>query len=857
MPDPNSKPHHRSSPTGTLLLGRNAGQRTLLNLPAIPVAAACAAGILIGNYLSPSILSCFLVAVVFLAAAVLMRNQRFQQALILGFACCSMAAWSLYLQQPPPSTDVANWAPERFSPVVLRAEVASTVELRPNPLAEQRPQSQVSRFQSVFEFRIQEVRDGKQWQSVSGKVRGVVQEDATQFLFGDQVIIYGQLAHIGPPTNPGETDFRKLFGARGIGGRVVIDSVDQIQLVKSGPPGPMRMLSWISARGDRVLRSVIGDSQAELASAIVLGRRMAVPPKTRDLLVETGTVHLLSVSGLHLAMVAGIARVLVLLTGLNRGMQMIIILGVCIFFAGLTGAKPPVLRASFLVASLLIASWTARIPHTLNSLAVAAIILMLLHPNTVLEIGAQLSFIAVATLVVTGRSITDAAKQDIATENLILQSKSALHASLKKVAQYLVTSAKVSFWVWIITAPLVWHAYNVLAPVSIIANIVVVPLLAVTLTLGLLTTTIGFFSHTVAMPLGLSCKISIAAILKVSHWFSELPFAFIWLPAPPAIFILVFYAFLLIPSLASRTRIFPASLKFPQRFRLGWCLLWFLATVPVALQKFQPPSSDLRLTFIDVGHGTSVLIQLPDGAGNWLYDAGRLGDPIWSISPIEDVLWSEGIHSLDGVIVSHADSDHYNAIPDLLRRFNVPNVYLPPGLIDDPQIGLEPVRKAVSEHEPAIHIVHTGSTLEGRDGKTWGKILHPTKTRIEGSDNANSVVLLIEYAGGSCLLPGDLEMPGTDNLLEIPRPAPGGVMMSPHHGSLQQDVRPLLDWQRPSVVVVSGGNRAARDEVIERQSQTGAACYITSQLGAIRITVDKQGNIESTHWNINKWQACQ
>lgn len=838
---------------GPLLIARNAGQRTLLQLPAVPFAIASACGILAATFLPINMIAWSAAAMGAATLTVFLRNRSTAKFALLGFAVCSMGAWTYASNLPTSDIDVSRWSPAQFEPVVLRGTIVSTIEQRPDTLSQFRSGDNQPQVQSIFELQVSSVRDGRNWTEASGKLRAVVKGDASSFLIGDQVKVFGQIAEIGPPTNPGESDLRDVFAARGIGGRLLIDSNSQLILESSGRWGLMRMLSWISTRGDRVLQDYVGPKHATLASAIVLGRRMAVPPRTRDLLVETGTVHLLSVSGLHLAMVAGIVKALLLLTNLSRTTQTVLILLVCVFFAGLTGAKPPVIRASLLVAAVLLASWSARIPNTINSLAIAAIILLMLNPKNLLETGTQLSFVAVTTLVLTGRNIADIAKQDIALQRVVEQSQSVATKTFKRIFQALLTSLKVSFWVWIVTAPLVWHAYHIIAPISILANLIIVPALAVALTFGMLTAAIGLVFGSLALPFGIACKVSIVGILAATTAFSELPFAYAWLPSPPGWQVVLFYLGVATPALVASRK--PLSGKSVRRFCIAWIVCWFVVAIPSALKKFQPPSPNLSVTFIDVGHGTSVLIELPDGSGNWLYDAGRLGDPTWSISPIESVLWYRGIRSLDGVLISHADADHYNAIPDLLHRFNVRQLITTHKLITDPQVGLDSVRSAVQRYGPTVAEVSQFDQLTDRRGNRWSLVLHPTERRIEGSDNANSLVLLLEYFGVSILLPGDLEVPGTENLLQHSRPRPGGVMMSPHHGSLQQDVRPILDWHRPSIVVVSGGYRAARPEVKLAQSQNGADCLVTAEHGAVRITIDPSGTVAADHWEENQWRS--
>ena len=113
-------------------------------------------------------------------------------------------------------------------------------------------------------------------------------------------------------------------------------------------------------------------------------------------------------------------------------------------------------------------------------------------------------------------------------------------------------------------------------------------------------------------------------------------------------------------------------------------------------------------------------------------------------------------------------------------------------------------------------------------------------------------MLQIDHGGRALVLPGDLEMPGTEAVMRYPRPPGSGVLMAPHHGSLQQDMRPLLDWSRPRTVVVSGGTRAGRPEVLQRLAQNGADVYVTSLQGAITTRIESDGTV-----TVQPWQAAE
>ncbi|XZE55286.1 ComEC/Rec2 family competence protein [Planctomycetaceae bacterium SH139] len=844
-------------PAQSLRLGCNAPQTGLIDLPAVRLAFACAAGVLIGLVSELGIFTWFGFVLLALPFCFFSRRKTTISAATTLAAIAAMAAWHEASQPAPGASDVSCLAPANWEPVVLRGVVHSCVEIRQNPLAAFRRDGESSAHISLLKLTVTAVRDGQTWRPMSGGISTVVQGDATHLLINDQVTAYGHWQEIRPPSNPGSTDLRDVYALRGIGARLRIDQPEQLEMLQSGRPGIWRAISWISAEGNEVLNKYVGEEAGALAAALVLGRRRAVSPETHDRLVETGTVHLLSVSGLHLAMVATLISLLMLLTGWRRTLQIAVILGFCIFYAALTGARPPVLRASILVGAVLLATWAGRQPSVLNSLALAAITLLVLKPNHLFDTGTQLSFLAVITLVVAGRGVLAGARADVQLERLAQRESHWLIQYCRQLPKLARQSLVVSFWMWVATMPLVWHAYKVLAPISILANLVMMIPLSISLVLGLITTSVGLLAGAAAAPFGWACEWSILLLDLIVRSGAAVPYGHFWLPAPPAQWVGIFYLVILLAGLAPRIQ--PRLSKLASGKALCcWTAIWLSVAIWLAHQRPHDSlanSDSLAATFIDVGHGTSVLLQLPKGQGTWLYDAGSLGDPQWSSAPIEDTLWAEGISQLDGIIISHADADHYNAIPDLLRRFHVGRLVTPPGLLADRQRGLDPLRRSLTKRPLPVDIIAAGDLLAAANQPAWAACLHPPTELLDGSDNANSIVLVIQFAGRSLILPGDLEMPGTDVVIGYERPTSGGVLMAPHHGSVAQDASPMLQWARPKLVIVSGGERARQPEVKQMLSQNGADVLVTAELGAIQVIISPAGEVTTRHWQNNSWQT--
>lgn len=857
---------------------RRAGERELRQLPALRVCGAMVIGVLWGTY-QPGLWRVWLAILTFaVLLAIFSWKRRYVSNFLLIGVMAGTALWTDRNRPQPSYDDIYHLASDSRQPVALRVEVASSPELRAGSKQGDRGET----LQSVVDLRVLAYRSGEAWETLGsdtwsstagGITRCVVDGDIRQHAVGDRLEVLGYLQRIAAPTNPGSSDMRLVYARKRIFTRLQVDSVEQIKPWDKPQFSLMRCMSQIGNAGEKVIEQYVGDPSGTLISALVLGRRQAVDIEFREQLLQTGTIHMLSVSGLHMGMVAGAVTWLTMLLPWPRGWQVALILGTCCFYAALTGANPPVMRAAILVGAILIGTWLGRLPNAINSLAVAAICLLVIDPSNLLQTGTQLSFLAVAVLVLFGKPVAEMFTSHTPLDQLVRKTRTRYHNWLIDRIRNALQFVFVSFWVWIITAPLVWHAYNIISPISVLANLLlIVPLTAATL-LGLFTAFSGMMLGDVAAPFGWICRQSIDLVAWVVSWCSEIPMGYFWFPSPPRWWIVVFYIVLVGAMLLPRMWISGYLLRsrFSRRGILcGWLCGWFAIAVWLATKESRvAPDINTQVTFIDVSHGTSVLIELPQGRGTWLYDAGRLGDPQWSIAPIQDVLWSRGIWQLDGLILSHADADHYNAASDLLNRFVIKKVITPPGMLAGNDSGIVDLRTRLEAfHIPVIEQA-LGDQLTDRNGHPWASILHPPEQRLQASDNANSLVLAFQVGARLVLLPGDLEMPGTEMMLaaatqgkslsaiipkDLGRPDPGGILMAPHHGSLTQDPLPVLQWMRPAEVIVSGGPRSNRPEVVSLLSPTGANVSITAALGAIRINLSKTGDYQIDHWKQSSWQ---
>jgi competence protein ComEC len=317
----------------------------------------------------------------------------------------------------------------------------------------------------------------------------------------------------------------------------------------------------------------------------------------------------------------------------------------------------------------------------------------------------------------------------------------------------------------------------------------------------------------------------------------------------------VFYAGLVATILWGRRHV-------PARWQIAvlaaWVTIGFAAPLARSLTRDQ-----LDCSFIAVGHGTCILLQAPGGE-TLLYDAGSLSSPEYTARTIASCLWDRGIMRIDGIVLSHTDVDHYNAVPELLKRFRVGAVYVSPLMFEDlggqrpavPRIGPssagnlqaesapDVLRAAIDRAGVPIRVVWAGDRLRLGPQVTLD-VLHPPRRGVIGSDNANSVTLAVEYAGRRMLLPGDLESPGLEEVI-AERPLLCDIILAPHHGSRLSDPPGFAAWTTPKWVVVSGG-RADVEPVVAAYRQAGAAVLQTHRQGAITFSI-RGDRIDAATW---------
>jgi len=756
-------------------------------------------------------------------------RQRPAAVLLLLSVAGSAAAWHHCRWHLFGSDELGCFARADAQPVCLEAVALGSARSLPSgdfdPMRSL-PQGDRCRL----ELKLLGLRDGANWRKVSGRTRLEVGGLLPEVEAGDRLWIFGQLRAASPPQNPGEFDYAAYLRSRRQRSRLHSSFAQCVSVV--GPDngwGLRQLIGRARSHGNRTLQRYLDPRQAALASAVLLGMREHIDPEQKQAFLETGTIHLLAISGLHVGILAGALMFLMLRAPIPHGWAMFLVAAAMFFYMLLTDARPPVVRATILVLVMCAAAYLGRRALGFNTLAAAALVVLAVNPADLFHAGAQLSFLAVAELVwFAPRWFASTLDRD-PLERLIEQSLSWPERWAWAVWRSVRHLTLVSTMIWLLVLPLVMARFHVFSPVALILNTLLWFPMAAALITGFGTLLFGGLFPGLGMIFGGLCNANLWLLDTAVASAAEIPLSHFWVPGPADWWLAGFYGSLGV--LAAVPRLRP-----PRRWCAALLAGWISIGFAPALLRHDPQRLDC--TFLSMGHGCAVVLELPSGQ-TLLYDAGRFGSPGGAAQSIAGFLWSRGITHLDAVVLSHGDVDHYNALPGLLERFSVGTIYVSPFMFEQRNAALDALQAAVAGSGVPMRRLVGGDVLPG--GRNCRiEVLHPPRRGMLGPDNANSIVLAAEHLGHRILLPGDLESPGLEAVL-AEEPLDCDVLLAPHHGSRRSNPPGLAQWCTPERVVVSGSRRWDLEPVRQTYAAVGAEVLPTTDNGAVRITVSPAG----------------
>lgn len=755
-------------------------------------------------------------------------------ALLLTVAACS-AGWHHQQWRWFAADDLGRFATLQGAPVCLEVQVLDAPQRRPEP--QRSPLRAIPQSESTLLLvKIERLRDGELWRTASGQseliVDGELGDHIENLAPGDRLRVFAQMRSPSPAMNPGQFDYAQDARADRHLAMLRTESPACLTLLESGSWSVGRMLARMRQSITNRLLLEVGPQRGALAAAMLVGAREGVTREVSDAFRRTGSLHVLVVSGLHVGIVISLFYVASRMGWFPRRRTLLLIMVLILGYTLLTGARPPVVRAAVLAEVLCLAAIMGRPLLAINSLALAAIIVLAINPSELFRSGTQLSFLAAATLIWFGRWQSLQGNID-PMERLLRSVESIPRRFGRSLSAWAGTILLATTAVWLVATPLLLWQFHLLSPVALPVSLAVFPLVTVSLIASLALVTIGTLIPPLSSPLSTCCSWAISGLEHSIALADTVPGGSFYSAGPAGWWCVGTYLILLVGFLGGARPAIGVRLT---KLGIAWIATGFL----VAMITNQRPEG-LRCSYIAVGHGLSVLIETPQGQAI-LYDAGSLGSPEAAAETVSGVLWSRGISHLDAVVLSHTDVDHYNAVPELSERFSIGGVYtthamLPQGKRMPPGSAVGILARSLQRSGVPITRLAQGDRL--RFGATVLDVLHPTEEGTGGSDNSNSLVLGIEYGDRRVLLPGDLESPGLEDLM-FQSPYDCDLLLAPHHGSARSDPPGFAAWSNPEWVVISSGTSSDTSSAGKSYTESGAEVLRTASEGMITFVLSSE-----------------
>ena len=639
--------------------------------------------------------------------------------------------------------------------------------------------------------------------------------------YGDIVEVKGKLTRPRAARNPGLFDYRKYLMRRGIFATMTVENISEVENVGIGGNPFLRWVQGLRGRMEAIADDTTPTVEsAAILKGVTLGERSGIE-KYQDF-IRTSTAHILVVSGMNVAIIAGCVFMLYNWVGRWSGLERrsiayIPAIPVIIVYALMVGLQPSVIRASILAILFIISVLLDRERDLFNILAIAALTILIFSPGAFWDVSFQLSFGTVASITY----LMPYWQNWLAGFKRDKWYRRGLYRSLQIVA--------ISISAQIGSSLIIAHTFNRFSLVGPVVNPIINPLVDLITPIGFAQCLIGLAFVPLASVLGYINYILISALDFIVHYFARFPY----LPVSgfSLMHIMIFSAVVIfainLPELLKERR----KLIVVNSALLTLCV-WAMA--------MSYGGHVLKVTYLDVGQGDSIFAALPNGekvlidGGSYILRNNRVSDTGKRV--VVPFLQSEGVGRLNLVVSTHPHNDHAGGLTYLVDNLRVD------GMITGSYGLTTPTYKELRKRLDDKGIKYSDASISSifKDEDLDLEVLGPQHPDLSGTKdsrmNNNSVVFKITYKGVSFLFPGDIEWEYEQKLINSGKDIKSTVLKVPHHGFKSSSSWEFLRAVQPTVGVISVGYPYRPS--LGKYNWLGIKTYRTDRQGAITVITD-------------------
>lgn len=598
--------------------------------------------------------------------------------------------------------------------------------------------------------------------------------------YGDRVQLFGVAAPVEPPRNPGEFNMRNYLARRDVHHVLVARYPENGKLLSRGGGNSLMRAAHASRQWmqDALARGLEDSPDLHgLISGMVLGVRDDTPEEIEERFQQTGTLHLFAVSGLNVAIVAHLLWIVATMLRVPRRWAIGLIIPALFFYAAVTGLNPSSVRAALMAGVMLGAYFVDRKVVIGNTVGAAAMLVLFYDTNQLYSPGFQLSFAVVLTIVWTAEPLLKWMMRLSEPDAFLPRSLvSRSHRIWEQCWGGVARGLSVSLAAWLGSLLLILPYFHLVTPVSLLANLVVVPLAFFVLAIGLMSLLVTPVASWIAIVFNHANWTLASAILAAVELFARAPASHFYMEWP------------------------------------RW-----------------PSGARAELTALDVGAGAALHFR--SGRADWLIDCGAERD---FKRIVRAYLRSRGINSMDGLVLTHGDASHIGAASAILRAFR------PTEIIDTPSADRSRVRRRLMDELAqagvARQLCSAGADFDLQRNVTAHVLFPPPEHRASAADDQALVAQLVVRDRWRVLLMSDSGEATERALLAAGTDLRSDIVIKGQHHSGHSGLPEFFDRVQPRALIVTSPRFpenervkdtwaamvAARNIKLFRQDETGA-----------------------------------
>ena len=787
-----------------------------MNRPLSWVALCYAAGLLAGHFLPCPLTVLFALSLTCAASALLLPRAR----PLLIWPLLLLAGWTNLGSRTAiiSPADLRLTQSNRVEIVTVRGTLTQT----PSQRIYLRDAEPVAR--SLAELETTELlRRGARWETAAGRIL-ILTPGALppEFFGGQRVEITGVLSLPPGAKAQGLFDYRAYLRNQGIYYQLKSTTNDWVLLsAKGAPPWSDRFVAWAQATLARGLPNE--DEPLRLLWSMTLGLKNVIERQGYDPFVQTGTMHIFAISGLHIALIAGILVMVLRAVRIPRSWCCGVVLPLIWLYTAATGWQPSAIRSTVMM-SIIIFGWALERPSDLlNSLGAAAFIILLWDPQQLFGASFQLSFFVVLSIALFLPPIERARDRLLAHDpllpaELLPRWQRWGYTSIRWISN----SGATSLAAWLGALPITAYYFHMFSPVTLLANLLVVPLSSLALASNVGSIVCGIPAACLSELFNHSAWFWMASIVQVSDWLLAVPKAFLYVRSPAPVDFFIYYTLLLAAF---------SGLLFARRVR-PWAAAGAGLVCCFYLWQWQTSRAVVNITVLPLEGGMSVFASAPAFGPDLLLDTGPTTSTAFELKPF---LAAQGVNSVPALVLSHGDTRHIGGAETLAGLLPVQQVCISPVPQRSPNY-----RTAVQHFGLTPNLLRKLSRLEHVGPWT---VLNPApEDRFSKADDA-AIVLLGQFHGLRLLLLSDLGRAGQDALLERTPDLHADIVVAGLPATGEPLCEALLDAIRPHAIIVADSEfpayeRASRT-LLDRLGRRKTPLVSTRSAGAVTITARK------------------